>query len=99
MEPIYWSPVNDVASVVRGTWFYADNLLPVEADIANMLEVGYIGLQPWTETWTDELNSAMEVGALGEMKVLHKLWPERPKDVPSRPSTSRAEGGIMQVVR
>jgi hypothetical protein len=94
MEPIYWSPVNDIASVVRGTWFYADNMLPVEVDVANMLEAGYVELRAWSQTWTDELNCAAEVGAAGEMKVLHKLWPERPKKVPSsRPGTSRGQGG------
>ncbi|KAF2266986.1 hypothetical protein CC78DRAFT_100770 [Lojkania enalia] len=88
MEPIYWSPVNDVAKVVRGTWFYKDTMMPVEIDVANMLEAGYLDLQPWTQTWTDELNSAVEVGALGEMKILHKLWPDKPKKPESRPTTS-----------
>jgi len=79
MQPIYWSPVNDIASVVRGTWFYADNMLPVEVDVSNMLEAGYVELRAWSQTWTDELNSAVEVGAAGEERILHKLWPERPK--------------------
>jgi hypothetical protein len=89
MEPIYWSPVNDVASVVRATWFYADNLLPVEVDVANMLEAGYVELRAWSQTWKDELDSAVEVGAIGEMKILHKLWPDKPKVLTSRPGTSR----------
>lgn len=88
MEPTYWAPVNDIAKVIRGTWFYKDTMMPVEVDVANMLEVGYLELKPWTETWTDELNSAVEVGALGEMKILHKLWPNKPKQIDSRPSTS-----------
>jgi hypothetical protein len=88
MEPTYWAPVNDIAQVLRGTWFYKDTMMPVEVDVANMLEVGYLEMKPWTETWKDELNSAIEVGALGEMKILHKLWPERPKQVESRPSTA-----------
>lgn len=77
MEPIYWAPVGDIADVVRGTWFYKDTMLPVETPVANMLEVGYIDLQCWTETWKDELASAMEVGAAGEMKIVHKLWPDK----------------------
>ncbi|KAG6066282.1 hypothetical protein E4U16_000284, partial [Claviceps sp. LM84 group G4] len=28
MEPIYWSPVNDVAEVTRATWFYRDTMMP-----------------------------------------------------------------------
>lgn len=88
MEPTYWAPVNDVAKVVRGTWFYKDTMMPVEVEVANMLEAGYLELKPWTETWTDELNSAIEVGALGEMKILHTLWPEKPRQIDSRPSTS-----------
>ncbi|KXL50920.1 hypothetical protein M433DRAFT_1950 [Acidomyces richmondensis BFW] len=77
MQPIYWTPVHDTAQVVRGTWFYQDTMLPVETAVANMLEAGYIELQCWTETWKDELNSAIEVGALGEMKIVHKLWPDQ----------------------
>lgn len=97
MEPIYWSPVNDIAEVIRGTWFYKDTMLPVEVEVANMLEAGYIDLQPWTQTWTDELNSAVEVGALGEMKILHKLWPDKPPKPESRPSTSREmNAGLVQ---
>lgn len=28
MGPIYWDPVHDVSSVVRGTWFYKDSMSP-----------------------------------------------------------------------
>ena len=80
--------------MVRATWFYKDTLLPVEPPVANMLEAGYTELQPWTETWRDELNSAVEVGAAGETKILHKLWPDPLAAKPeSRPSTSRTEMG------
>jgi hypothetical protein len=75
MEPIYWSPLSDVAQIVRGTWFYKDSMMPVEVEVANMLEAGYLEMQPWTQTWKDELNSAVDVGAFGEMKILHGLWP------------------------
>lgn len=92
MQPIYWTPVHDTAQVVRGTWFYQDTMLPVETHVANMLEAGYVELQVWTETWKDELNSAVEVGAIGEMKIVHKLWPDRiPKPSDSRPSSRRGD--------
>lgn len=92
MEPIYWEPVHDIAAVARGTWFYKDTMYPVETPVANMLEAGYVELRPWTETWNDELNSAVEVGAAGEMKVLHRLWPEVLMPQPdSRPGTARGE--------
>jgi hypothetical protein len=98
MEPIYWAPVSDIAKVLRGTWFYKDTMMPVEVEVANMLEAGYLELQPWTETWKDELNSAIDVGALGEMKILHRLWPERPKKPESRPSSSQqmVSTGLVQ---
>jgi hypothetical protein len=96
MEPIYWRPVNDVADVIRGTWFYKDTMLPVEVEVANMLEAGYVGLRPWSQTWNDELNSAVEVGALGEMKILHRLWPEKPPKPISRPPTSAGNMSVMQ---
>ncbi|KAI9769857.1 MAG: hypothetical protein M1835_006652 [Candelina submexicana] len=90
MKPIYWSPVHDISSVIRGTWFYKDSMLPVEADIANQLELGYLELKPWTQTWTDELNSAVEVGVEGESKVAHRLWPAETSTKPdSRPATAR----------
>jgi hypothetical protein len=88
MEPIYWAPVNDIAQVLRGTWFYEDTMMPVEVEVANMLEAGYLEMKPWTETWRDELNSATEAGAFGEMKILHKLWPEKLKKPESRPASS-----------
>ncbi|KAK4151215.1 phospholipase DDHD1 [Chaetomidium leptoderma] len=76
MKPIYWSPVNDISTVLRATWFYRDTMVPVEPDVANQLESGYRELRPWTETWNDELKSALDVGPLGEEKVSHRLWPE-----------------------
>lgn len=89
MEPIYWSPVHDIAEVIRATWFYKDTMLPVEVDVANLLEAGYISLRPWTTTWKDELNSAINVGALGEERIAHALWPAPPLKKPSsRPGTS-----------
>ncbi|TVY89660.1 putative phospholipase [Lachnellula willkommii] len=76
MQPIYWSPVHDEASVTRGTWFYKNTMYPVEPAVANQLESGYRELGCWSETWKDELRSAMEVGAAGEEKIAHRLWPK-----------------------
>ncbi|KAL2265600.1 hypothetical protein VTJ83DRAFT_6700 [Remersonia thermophila] len=76
MKPLYWSPVNDIATVLRATWFYRDTMVPVEPGVANQLEAGYRELRPWTETWRDELKSALDVGALGEEKISHRLWPD-----------------------
>lgn len=79
MKPIYWSPVNDVAVVTRATWFYRETMLPVSAAVANQLEAGYQELRPWTDTWLEELHCALEVGAAGEEKVAHQLWPKHHK--------------------
>ncbi|KAI1007282.1 hypothetical protein K3495_g936 [Podosphaera aphanis] len=76
MKPIYWSPVHDMASVIRGTWFFKENMYPVEPAISNQLELGYCKLKPWTQTWKDELESALVAGALGEEKIVHRLWPK-----------------------
>ncbi|EXF84905.1 DDHD domain-containing protein [Colletotrichum fioriniae PJ7] len=76
MKPIYWSPVNDIAMVLRATWFYRDTMLPIPPAVANQLEAGYRELKPHTETWNDELRCAVDVGPLGEEKVSHRLWPE-----------------------
>ncbi|KAK4190331.1 phospholipase DDHD1 [Podospora australis] len=88
MKPIYWSPVNDISTVLRATWFYRDTMVPVDPLVANQLEAGYRELRPWTETWGDELRSALDVGPLGEEKVSHRLWPE-PSD--KRPKTGKDE--------
>jgi hypothetical protein len=68
-------------------------MLPIEPDVANQLEAGYVELAPWTETWNDELNSATEVGAEGEDKVVHQIWPNENDKKPddgegSRPATA-----------
>ena len=78
MGPIYWDPVHDVSSVVRGTWFYKETMFPVETDLANQLEEGYEYIKPWTPTYQDELNSCVENGPEAEFKVAHKIWPEEP---------------------
>ncbi|KAK4494696.1 hypothetical protein PRZ48_014052 [Zasmidium cellare] len=92
MTPIYWAPVHDTAQVARGTWFYKDTMLPVETPVANMLEAGYLDLQCWTQTWQDELNSAVEVGAIGEMKIVHKLWPDKvPRSISTPPGSRRGQ--------
>ncbi|KAI1811084.1 DDHD domain-containing protein [Poronia punctata] len=78
MKPIYWSPVNDLATVLRATWFYRDDMRPIDPGVANQLEAGYRELKPHAETWKDELRCAVEVGPLGEEKVSHPLWPSPP---------------------
>lgn len=92
MGPIYWDPIHDVSSVVRGTWFYKDTMCPVESDVANLLEAGYEYLRPWTPTYQDELDSCIEAGAEAELKVVHKMWPrEDPQPKSSRPGTAKSK--------
>ncbi|KAK1142734.1 hypothetical protein N8T08_007366 [Aspergillus melleus] len=88
MKPIYWSPLHDISSVLRATWFYKNTMLPVETDLANKLEDGYVYLKPWTETWQDELNSCVENGADAEMKIVHRLWSK--EDLKSQPASTTA---------
>lgn len=87
MKPIYWSPVNDVAVVMRATWFYRDTMMPVAPPVANQLEAGYQELQPWTQTWGDELRCAIEIGPAGEEKISHCLWPQDSKHFHTWPSS------------
>ena len=98
MKPIYWSPLHDVSSVVRATWFYKNSMLPVETELANKLEDGYRYLKPWTDTWQDELNSCVDNGADAELKAMYELWPKNdPKLVKKRdpPQDSNAAGSEM----
>lgn len=76
MNPIYWSPINDISHVIRATWFYKDTMLPLPADIANRLELGYEDMKPYSNTYQDELNACVEHGAAAELKVVYKLWPD-----------------------
>ncbi len=92
MKPIYWSPVNDISTVIRGTWFYKETLLPVEPELAAQLEDGYIDDKSWTQTWQDELNSCVEAGAEGEAKAVHRLWPDTKLDVSGNRPRNGEEG-------
>ncbi|KAL8716889.1 MAG: hypothetical protein Q9225_005812 [Loekoesia sp. 1 TL-2023] len=96
MGPIYWDPVHDISSVLRGTWFYKDTMLPVPPDVANQLEEGYEYMKPWTQTYVDELNSCLEIGPEAETKIVHRLWPdiETQKDH-SRPATAKSMGSLL----
>jgi hypothetical protein len=99
MTPLYWSPLQDIASVVRGTWFYKDTMLPVETEVANRLETGWQEVRAWTEEWELELMSAVEVGKEGEEKVRWQLWDKpSPSTAPSRPGSIAEEGTRFPVV-
>lgn len=92
MGPIYWDPVHDESSVVRGTWFYKDSMWPVESDLANQIEEGYEYMKPWTPTFVDELNSCMEIGPEAELKVCHNIWPPGvPTAHDNRPSSGKGK--------
>ena len=98
MGPIYWDPVHDVSSVVRGTWFYKETMFPVESELANQLEEAYEYIKPWTPTYQDELNSCLEFGAEAELKVAHKIWPtDEPKDDQRRPVATTDKKGFLAV--
>ena len=96
MGPIYWDPVHDVSSVVRGTWFYKETMWPVESDLANQLEEGYEYIKPWTPTYVDELNSCQDNGPAAELKVVHRIWPsDEPGQVSSRPTTGKDKKTLL----
>lgn len=97
MGPIYWDPVHDVSSVVRGTWFYKETMWPVESELANQIEEGYEYIKPWTLTYVDELNSCEANGAEAEIKVVHQLWPadDEPPDS-SRPATGKSNNSVLE---
>ena len=91
---MYWQPFHDTAKVQRATWFYKDTMLPVEPEVADMLEAGYVDLRVWTQTWQEELESALAVGAVGEEKISHPLWP---KNLPRRPSSRPTTSASSQI--
>lgn len=95
MGPIYWDPVHDISSVVRGTWFYKDTMMPVETDVANQIEEGYEYMKPWTQTYIDEVNSCLEIGADAELKLVHRLWPAGDSGEEVRPETQRSNMSLL----
>lgn len=96
MGPIYWDPIHDVCSVVRGTWFYKDTMMPVEPDVANQIEEGYEYMKPWTLTYVDELNSCLEIGAEAELKIAYRLWPVENSSSDVRPATAKNKMSLLQ---
>lgn len=95
MGPIYWDPVHDISSVIRGTWFYKDTMMPVEPDVANRIEEGYEYIKPWTSTYFDELKICLEIGADAELKIVHKLWPVDESSEEVRPDTRRSNQTLL----
>ena len=96
MGPIYWDPVHDVSSVVRGTWFYKETMWPVESELANQLEEGYEYIKPWTPSYVDELNSCQDIGPEAELKIVHRIWPsDEPGQDSSRPTTSKDKKTLL----
>ena len=94
MKPIYWSSANDVSHVHRGTWFYKGTLLPVETELANRLEAGYQYMRPWTQTYTDELNSCLEIGPEAELKVVYEIF-QTPRKNPKRKNNDRVKPKVQ----
>lgn len=79
MKPIYWNPINDESSVIRATWFFKETMLPVPAEVANRLELGYEDIRPYVDSYQDELDACVANGAVAELKIVRKLWPEDPR--------------------
>jgi hypothetical protein len=76
LGPIYWHPLNsflDSASVLRSTWFHADNFSPVEETLSRSLEEGYLALRAWSSTYANELSSALSLGIDAEEKLRWKV--------------------------
>ncbi|CAF9940783.1 MAG: hypothetical protein ALECFALPRED_008859 [Alectoria fallacina] len=95
MGPIYWDPVHDVSSVIRGTWFFKDSMMPVESDLANRIEEGYEYIRPWTPAYIEELDSCMKVGPEAELKLIHKLGSDGPTADQTRPATGKSRRSLL----
>ena len=96
MGPIYWDPVHDVSSVVRGTWFYKDTLTPVEPNLANQIEEGYEYIKPWTVAYDYELKSCIDVGPEAELKVCQRIWlGDISEASSSRPATAKSKQSLL----
>ncbi|KAJ5367273.1 hypothetical protein N7541_001214 [Penicillium brevicompactum] len=72
-------------------------MFPVETEMANKLEEGYLELKPWTDTWQDELNSCVDNGADAEMKIVHPLW-AKPPAATGRPTTAQDDPSVDTVL-
>ena len=96
MGPIYWDPVHDISSVIRGTWFFKDSMLPVDSELANQIEEGYEYIRPWTTAYAVELDSCMEVGPDAELKVVYKLRQDVPPVDETRPNTGTSSRSLHE---
>ena len=76
LKPIYWISPQDVSSVVRGTWFFKKTMYPVDSQVANQLEKGYMYMKPWSLTYADEVQSCLDNVPDAEKRVVFRLWPK-----------------------
>ena len=95
MGPIYWDPVHDISSVIRGTWFFKDSMLPIESELANQIEEGYEYIRPWTPAYDEELDSCMEVGPDAELRLVYKLRQDAPPVDQARPNTGKSSRSLL----
>ena len=96
MGPIYWDPVHDISSVIRGTWFFKDSMLPVESELANQIEEGYEYIRPWTPEYIEELDSCMEVGPEAELRLVYRLRQDAPPVDQTRPNTGKSSRSLLR---
>ena len=59
--------------MLRSVWFHADSFTPVEPDLSQSLEEGYMALRAWSSTYADELSSALSLGLEAEDKLRWKV--------------------------
>lgn len=95
MGPLYWDPVHDISSVVRGTWFFRDSMLPIESELANRIEEGYEYIRPWTLAYVNELDSCVEVGPEAELRLAYKLWSDASSSDHNRPNTGKSSRSLL----
>ena len=95
MGPLYWDPVHDISSVVRGTWFFKDSMMPIESELANRIEEGYEYIKPWTPEYVNELDSCADVGPEAEHKLVYKLWSATSSSDRKRPNTGRGSRSLL----
>lgn len=66
--PVFWKGKG--LEVLRGSWFFdASKISPCNENVAQELEMLYNTIKPWLPSYTDELKSAVNLGAEAEAKL------------------------------
>ncbi|KGB76022.2 phospholipase [Cryptococcus deuterogattii R265] len=73
LHPVFWAHTGPRVAVLRGTWFVNDESRPCCWELAEELEKAFLEIQPWQQSYSHELATALSLGSSGEEKIKYTL--------------------------